>query len=204
MEPVLDTVARHGSNIALINRWAGAGLSVDAPTVGGVVHALSTAPVPQSTKARWGRGGQPHAHTGRQAGKPPHEGTSPYSRTRCWGSPLPHVDTRGRRGNGRRTTEHRPFQTRPVRRVAHPLPTATLLIEGPSPWTKRGQPGRTSPLQNTPDRPRRRPARRGTQARVQVPGSAPQPRTHSPALSGARHPAGARRPAGAAPGGGSG
>ena len=112
------------------SRRARVGLSVAATAVGGVVHALSTAPVPDDER----RGG---------------EGVD----NPTW--------TLANKPGSHHTTEHRPFQTRSVRRVAHTLTTATLLIEGSSPWTKRGQPrqavvrfkalavarrGRTSPL----------------------------------------------------------
>ena len=64
------------------------------------------------------------------------------------------TSTPGRQPQGKhrcKTKQKRPFQTRRGCRVAHPSPTATRLTEGPSPWTKRGQPDRTSPLSNAPE-----------------------------------------------------
>ena len=162
--------ARHRWNIAQVNRRARVGLSVDAPAVGGVVHALSTAPVPVDER-RGGKGWTTHATLANKPGEattrrnialfklgpcepPRNTTTGPILRQQL--TPVP---------GSQATSKNRPLLINGTEAggVIHALSTATVLkqssrggerVDNPTPttWTDRpgnAPTGRTSPISNS-------------------------------------------------------
>ena len=119
---------------------------VDPPfaqdSVDGVVHALSTVPVPDVRKARWGRGGQPQTDNLGHAAQGHHARTSPISGGVSGCPPFAHrCDSFdfGDRRRGRSVdnpTEHRPCQL-PQRFRATPKAFLRILVDRTLPRLRR-------------------------------------------------------------------